>query len=164
MYCAHCGKEIKNDTSFCENCGTKVQKNNVPPYNEYTNKSYGNSYNKNYNYNRDPNSNNQNNSNNYYNNQYNPNYNNNYPSYDAPSLGFAWLCFFFPIVGLILYLIWKDQYPLKAHSCGKGALISVIVSAILFVFYIILIVSLISNGNYNYFDYYNNLVLANIKN
>ena len=31
------------------------------------------------------------------------------------------------IVGLILYLVWKDQTPLKAHSAGKGALIGVIV-------------------------------------
>ncbi|HIT13098.1 MAG TPA: hypothetical protein IAB54_02975 [Candidatus Scatomonas merdigallinarum] len=37
------------------------------------------------------------------------------------------LDFFFPIVGLILYLVWKDQTPLKAHSAGKGALIGVIV-------------------------------------
>lgn len=46
---------------------------------------------------------------------------------DAPSGGMAALGFFFPIVGLILYLVWKDQTPLKAHSAGKGALIGVIV-------------------------------------
>jgi hypothetical protein len=46
---------------------------------------------------------------------------------DAPSGGFAALCFFIPLVGLILYLVWKDEYPLKARSCGKGALIGVIV-------------------------------------
>jgi hypothetical protein len=46
---------------------------------------------------------------------------------DAPSGGFAVLCFFIPLVGLILYLVWKDEYPLKAKSCGKGALIGVIV-------------------------------------
>ncbi len=46
---------------------------------------------------------------------------------DAPSIGFAILCFFFPIVGLILFLIWKDSSPLKAKSAGKGALIGVIV-------------------------------------
>jgi len=46
---------------------------------------------------------------------------------DAPSAGFAILCFFVPIVGLILWLVWKDQTPLKAKSCGKGALIGVIV-------------------------------------
>ena len=46
---------------------------------------------------------------------------------DAPSGGMTALGFFFPIVGLILYLVWKDQTPLKAHSAGKGALIGVIV-------------------------------------
>ena len=46
---------------------------------------------------------------------------------DASSIGFAILGFFFPIVGLILFLIWKDQFPLKAKSCGKGALIGAIV-------------------------------------
>jgi len=45
---------------------------------------------------------------------------------DAPSMGFAVLGFFIPLVGLILYLVWKDQFPLKARSCGKGALIGVI--------------------------------------
>ncbi len=46
---------------------------------------------------------------------------------DAPSGGMTALGFFVPIVGLILYLVWKDQTPLKAHSAGKGALIGVIV-------------------------------------
>ena len=42
---------------------------------------------------------------------------------DAPNMGFAVLGFFIPIVGFILYLIWKDKTPLKAKSAGKGALI-----------------------------------------
>ena len=42
---------------------------------------------------------------------------------DAPNTGFAVLGFFIPIVGLILYLLNKDTYPLKAKSAGKGALI-----------------------------------------
>lgn len=45
---------------------------------------------------------------------------------DARSGGYAVLCFLFPVIGLILYLVWRDQYPLRAKSCGKGALISVI--------------------------------------
>ena len=48
---------------------------------------------------------------------------------DGPSVGFAVLSFFFPLIGLILYLVWKDSCPLKARSCGKGALIGVIASA-----------------------------------
>ncbi len=50
---------------------------------------------------------------------------------DAPSVGFAVLSFFIPIIGLILYLVWKDQSPLKAKSCGKGALIGFCVSVAL---------------------------------
>lgn len=42
---------------------------------------------------------------------------------DAPNTGFAVLGFFFPIVGLILYLINKEKFPQKAKSAGKGALI-----------------------------------------
>ena len=47
---------------------------------------------------------------------------------DAPSGGFAVLSFFFPIVGLILYLVWHDTLPLRAKSAGKGALAGVITS------------------------------------
>lgn len=49
---------------------------------------------------------------------------------DAPSFGFAILGFLIPLVGLILYLVWKDTTPQKAKSCGKGALIGVIVSVV----------------------------------
>ena len=50
---------------------------------------------------------------------------------DAPSAGFAILGFFFPVIGFILWLIWKDNTPLKASSCGKGALLGVIISVVL---------------------------------
>lgn len=46
---------------------------------------------------------------------------------DAPSTGFMVLGFFIPIVGLILYLIYHDNRPLRAKSVGKGALIGFIV-------------------------------------
>lgn len=55
------------------------------------------------------------------------------PPQDARSGGFAVLCFFFPIVGLILYLVWKDEKPLKAKSCGKGAIIGVIVQVVFYI-------------------------------
>lgn len=48
--------------------------------------------------------------------------------YDAPSTGFSVLGFFFPFVGFILWLVWKDEMPLRAASAGKGALIAVCVS------------------------------------
>lgn len=97
MFCRSCGKELEDGTAYCPNCGTKQ-------FDE-------------------PGSNNQ---------QMNPsqptgNYYNPAPVVDAPSGGFMALCFFFPVVGLILYLVWKDTLPMRAHSCGKGALIGVIV-------------------------------------
>lgn len=46
---------------------------------------------------------------------------------DAPSFGYAALGFFIPVAGLVLYLVWKEQTPLRAKSAGKGALAGVIV-------------------------------------
>ena len=55
-------------------------------------------------------------------------------SLDTPSPGFAVLGFFVPVVGLILFLVWKDNMPQKAKSCGKGALAGVIVAAAISIF------------------------------
>lgn len=52
---------------------------------------------------------------------------------DAPSGGFAVLGFFFPLIGLILYLVWKDELPQRAHSCGKGALVGVVVYVVFWI-------------------------------
>lgn len=46
---------------------------------------------------------------------------------DAPSKGIAWLSFFFPLVGFILYLVYHDTKPMKASSAGKGALWGVLI-------------------------------------
>ncbi len=58
---------------------------------------------------------------------------------DASSFGFAFLCFLFPIVGLILYLVWKDTLPLRAKSCGKGAIVGVIVGVVFSIIYSVMI-------------------------
>lgn len=50
---------------------------------------------------------------------------------DAPDTGFAVFGFFFPLIGAILYLIWRKQVPLKAGSCIKGALIGFLVNVLL---------------------------------
>lgn len=39
---------------------------------------------------------------------------------DAPSSIFAVISFFIPLAGIILYVIWQKEYPLKAKSCLKG--------------------------------------------
>ncbi len=57
------------------------------------------------------------------------------PVVDKGGFGWGLLGFCIPIVGLILFLIWKDEKPLTAKAAGIGALVSVIVGV---VFYIIL--------------------------
>ncbi len=59
---------------------------------------------------------------------------------DAPSAGFALLGFFLPIVGLILYLVWYNDFPLRAKSAGKGALIGFITGIVLFGCYFIALI------------------------
>lgn len=59
---------------------------------------------------------------------------------DAPNGGFAVLGFFIPVIGLILWLTWKATLPLKAKSCGKGALIGVITNVVFIVLYVIIMV------------------------
>jgi predicted nucleic acid-binding Zn ribbon protein len=46
---------------------------------------------------------------------------------DKASIGFGILSFFIPLVGLILFLVWKKDAPLKAKFCGIGALIGFII-------------------------------------
>ncbi|MDR0488375.1 MAG: DUF4870 domain-containing protein [Propionibacteriaceae bacterium] len=68
-----------------------------------------------------------------------------YHPQDAPNGGMAVLGFFFPVVGLVLYLVWKDQTPLKAKSAGKGALAGVITIVGLYMIYFIFIAILIGS-------------------
>ena len=49
---------------------------------------------------------------------------------DKKSGGLAFLCYLVPVLGLILWLVWKDEYPLRAKSCGKGAIVAVIMGTI----------------------------------
>lgn len=48
--------------------------------------------------------------------------------------GFLWglLGFCIPIVGLILFLVWKGDKPKTAKAAGLGALISVIISVVFY--------------------------------
>jgi len=45
---------------------------------------------------------------------------------DSGSNWFIVLGIFMPMIGLILYLVWKNTMPDTAHKCGLGALIGVI--------------------------------------
>lgn len=65
---------------------------------------------------------------------------------DASSFGWAFLGFCIPLLGLILYLVWRNDTPLKAKSVGKGALVSVIVSVVISIIYGAIIGAAIGSG------------------
>ena len=73
-------------------------------------------------------------------------------SNDAPSAGWGVLGFFFPLIGLILYLVWKSEYPLRAKSVGKGALIGFIVSVVIGIIYGVIVGLAVGTAvNYRYY-------------
>lgn len=49
---------------------------------------------------------------------------------DIPNTGLNVLAFLFPIVGLILYLVFHDKTPNKANTIGKFALIGLCIGII----------------------------------
>lgn len=75
---------------------------------------------------------------------------NNVTVVDQNSFGFGLLGFCIPIVGLILFLCWKDTTPLKAKSAGMGALISVIISVVVWIIYFVIIGAAIGSTAYYY--------------
>lgn len=58
---------------------------------------------------------------------------------DTGSFGFAVLGFFVPLVGLILYLVWKQERPRDAHQAGVGALTGVVTGVVFWLLYFIVI-------------------------
>lgn len=137
MFCTSCGKEFQNDMNFCPYCGTPVAKNEQQPQD----------YNYGYNYNQAQYNNGQ-----YYAGQQPFGYNAPNPN-DVPSAGFNALAFFFPIVGLILYLVWKDETPKRAKAIGKWALISVIIGVVVYILAIIAMIAVFTFAGVSTFTY-----------
>ena len=52
------------------------------------------------------------------------------PVNDSGSFGWAVLGFLIPIVGLVLYIVWRTEKPRSARMAGLGALVSVIASVV----------------------------------
>lgn len=63
---------------------------------------------------------------------------------DSSSFGYALLGFCVPLVGLILWILWKDSTPQRANSAGKGALVSVIASVVFYIIYFVFIAAMIA--------------------
>ena len=61
---------------------------------------------------------------------------------EQASAGWGVLGFFFPVVGLILYLVWYDNHRKRAKTAGKGALIGVIAYVVFYV--LVLLIGLIA--------------------
>lgn len=77
---------------------------------------------------------------------------------DVKSVGLNVLCFFFWYVGLILYIVWKKDYPIKAKSCGKWSLIGVCVYVgfvILYMVFMFAMMGLIMGGVSDTFQSFN---------
>jgi len=145
MYCRNCGAPLADNAVVCARCGATVTppapppgaqqpyQNQQPPYqNPYYQNAYG----------QQP---------------YQPPYQ---QQEDRPSAGFNALAFFFPIVGLILYLVWKNQKPRCAHAIGKWALIGFVANIVLTIIGIVLSVLFYSVVAPSYYDFgsYNDIV------
>lgn len=113
MICQNCGTVV-NDASarFCPNCGAPLTAQGTEP--DYTNGGY----------------------------QQPPYYQQPYYQQPAPEDrgGCLWggLGFLIPIVGLILYLVWRTERPNTAKACGIGALVGVIIEVVLSISVVVL--------------------------
>lgn len=100
MYCRNCGHEVDKDDTFCTNCGALIEKK--------------------------PSNNNNNNNSNIASNdteaeiKINPNINT-FVDRGNPLIGIC--SFFIPVMGLILFLIWRKEKPRSAKHAGLGALV-----------------------------------------
>ena len=137
MVCPYCGQNNDNDAVRCTSCGATLQQQNQASYNQpnqqpygqqpYGQQPYGQQPYGQQPYGQQP-----------YGQQYQQPYGQQ-PYYqaeqDVASTGMKVLCFFIPLVGLILYLTEKDRYPNKAKSLLKIALISWGISIALSIIY-----------------------------
>lgn len=71
-------------------------------------------------------------------------------STDTGGAGWGILGFFFPLIGLILYILWKTDQPRNSSAAGKGALVGVIVSVVISIIYGVALASLIDEIAYLY--------------
>jgi hypothetical protein len=177
--CAYCGINAYDDANFCQKCGGKVEFDNSY-YASNPHQQFSPSYaqpcdTSQYSSERpvfcDAGFNQYSSDNPFINNQYNNNQQNSYAEQqhdpyvayyhaqqelekaqrEAGSAGWGVLGFFFPLIGFILWLIWRGERNGDARYAGIGALINVIVSVALFIiFFAVLIAVLPLYGSYYY--------------
>lgn len=74
---------------------------------------------------------------------------------DNGGIGYSILGFFLPIVGLIIYICWKNERPKSAKNAGIAALISAILVFLLIIFIFIFGIVFSNNINSTINDNYN---------
>lgn len=50
---------------------------------------------------------------------------------DASSFGYALLSFFIPVAGIVLFIVWNDEYPKRAKSCLNGIITGTVLYVVL---------------------------------
>ncbi len=62
---------------------------------------------------------------------------------DSDAVGWGFLGFFFPIVGFILWLVWKNDYPKRSRASGIGCLVSIVLGVVAVLFWYVFVIGLI---------------------
>lgn len=65
---------------------------------------------------------------------------------EGSTVGWGILGFFIPIVGFILWLIWKDEHPARAKSAGIGCLVSICLGVVGVILYVVLVFVILGLG------------------
>lgn len=146
MFCKNCGQQVDDFALACPKCGVATTSHTQappppPPPQQYQQPVYQQPQYQQPQY-QQP--------------QYQQQYQQQYqaPVADVASGGIKFLSFCFPIVGLILYFVWKDQKPLTAKAIIKLAIIGfIVVNIIPVIIYVILFAAGVFTAN-SYGDYY----------
>lgn len=136
-FCKNCGVEINEGTAFCPNCGTKQDNGasnvviNGEPQPQVQPQPQPQPQ-----YNTQP--------------QYNsqPQYNGQPPVVDNGGFGWGLLGCCIPLVGLILFLVWKDNKPKTAKAAGIGAIVGVVLGVL---YYLVILASGVGAAMYGGF-------------
>lgn len=151
MFCHNCGKKLSDDAKFCKFCGAKQEEEEKSEdlfgFDEKKDEAEGAKAGREDASHGDPRPSGAPPAGGYVPPQYNR-----YAPDDAPNAGYGVLSFFFPIVGLILALIWRDNYPKRARSCAIGTIVGVAVGVVFSI--ILTIVTLVVANSAGFYYYY----------
>ena len=127
MYCRNCGQELNENDRVCPACGTPVVKNESVNEEQNTASEKATAQGaphtgqRTYEYNADKTASQS---------TYNYSGADYQPSSDTGSAGWGILGCCLPLIGLILFLVWKEDKPRSAKSVGIGAIIGVVLCVV----------------------------------